>query len=263
MYRLEKFYAKDYNPHIFWEDKYAGEHIAGKNASEYSKQGFWPLLQKYIEKGKYYLDAGCGVGGWMLFLKDEGYHVAGIDIAARAVRAMTEYDTDADIKIASITEIPYADETFDGVLAIGTLEYVENHVEDALREVNRVSKKGGIFFIEVPIANFLRRLLYLPLKRIERFIKTGRGEQLTFSCYLFVPGEVRTMLDEAGFEVVEIAPHELPEEKCHYGLYVDWPFFRGSKPYELNLVGLVVKRMVNALSPWIASTGMVIVAKKR
>jgi hypothetical protein len=34
-------------------------------------------------------------------------------------------------------------------------------------------------------------------------------------------------------------------------------------PYQLNILGRLVKAISNAISPWIASTGMVIVARKK
>lgn len=262
MYRLEKFYPHGFNPQQYWDDKYAQEHIAGKSSAEFRKQGFWPLLAAYLTKGEHYLDAGCGVGGWIIFLKEQGHSVEGIDIAARTVRALTEYDRDLKVKVASVTAIPHPDKSFDGVLAIGTLEYVEGKVPDALREVHRVLNDGGFFFLEVPVANPLRRLLYLPLKKLERIIKMSRGKTPTFSNYLFQPREFAGWLKAAGFTVEKLQPHELPEADSHYGLYIDWPFFRGGQPYQLNWLGRLVKTTLNALSPWIASTGMVVVARK-
>jgi ubiquinone/menaquinone biosynthesis C-methylase UbiE len=262
MFRLEKFYPQGFNPQQYWDDKYSQEHIAGKSSEEFRKQGFWPLLQKHLQKGKRYLDVGCGIGGWILFLKEEGYEVEGSDIAARTVRALTEYDPDLKVKVASMTAIPYPDASLDGVLAVGTLEYVDGKVPVALREVQRVLKPGGIFFMEVPIANTLRQLGYIPLKQAEKALRQAQGKKPTFSNYLFDRAELKHLLAAAGFEVIEEQPHELPEEDSHYGLYVDWPFLRGNEPYKLNRLGKMVKDLANSLSPWVASTGVVMVAKK-
>jgi ubiquinone/menaquinone biosynthesis C-methylase UbiE len=263
MFKLEKFYPQGFNPQQYWDDKYAKEHIAGKSSEEFRKQGFWSLLQKSLEKEGKYLDAGCGVGGWIIFLRDEGYDVEGIDIAARTVRALAEYDPTLKVKVASVTRIPYPDTTFDGVLAIGTLEYVENKVPEALKEVRRVLKPGGVFFMEVPMANTLRRVIYIPLKHVEKTLRQAQGKQPTFSNYLFTRSDLWRQLHEAGFEVMEMRPHELPEADSHYGLYIDWPFLRGKEPYKLNALGRLVKTVLNGISPWIASTGIVLVAKKK
>lgn len=260
MFKLEKFYAEGFNPQQYWDTKYAREHVAGKSLGEYEKQGFWPILEKQLNKDKSYLDVGCGIGGWVLFLNEQRYQVKGIDIAARTIRALTEYDPDLDLRIASMTQIPYQDESFDGVLAIGVLEYVEDEVPDAIQEVQRVLKDGGMFFIEVPIANVLRRLTYIPLKKLEKTVRRGTP---TFSNYLFDVKELKSLLQQHGFDVTAVHPHELPGADSHYGLYIDWPIFRGSGQYKLNALGRIVKYVFNTLSPWIASTGAVIVARKK
>lgn len=263
MFKLEKFYPEGFKPQQYWDDEHAGEYIAGKSSQEFRRQGFWPVLRQCLEKRGKYLDAGCGIGGWILFLREEGYDVEGIDSAARAVRALIDYDPDLKVKVASILAIPYPDGSLDGVLAVGTLEYVEDKVEQAVAEVKRVLKEGGVFFMEMPVISVLRRLVYIPLKRLEKLVRVWRGERPTFSYYLFDRNELKELLTRAGFEVTTVQPHELPEVDGHYGLYVDWPFLRGDRPYRLNTLGRLVKVVANAISPWVASTGVIVVARKR
>jgi ubiquinone/menaquinone biosynthesis C-methylase UbiE len=263
MYALLKFYPKGFDAERYWDNRYAQEHAAGKSSAEYAKQGFWFLMEKYLTKEKLYLDAGCGIGGWVIFLKEQGYNVEGIDVAARTLRAMNEYDPDLKLKMATMTAVPYGDATLDGVLSIGTMEYVKDKVPVALKEVNRVLKKNGIFFVEVPIENTLRKLIYIPLKKMERIFKVARGLTPTFSNYLFDRKELIALLKINGFEILEIQPHELPDRDSHFCLYVDYPFLRGREAYKLNVLGRLVKAVANVISPWIASTGMVVVAKKK
>jgi ubiquinone/menaquinone biosynthesis C-methylase UbiE len=263
MFKLKKYYPKGFSPQHFWDDKYAKEHIAGKSSEEFKRQGFWPLMKNYLPKDKKCLDVGCGIGGWILFLKDEGYDVEGIDIAPRTVRALTEYDHELKVKVASMTTIPYPDNFFGGVLAVGTLEYVEDKVPEALAEVNRVLAPGGVFFLEVPIVNWLRWTFYIPLKKVEALVRGWQGVAPSFANYLFTRRELKEHLEKAGFEIVKEQAHELPESDSHYGLYVDWKMLRGSKPYKLNKLGLITKKLANAISPWVASTGVAIVVQKR
>ena len=263
MYKIFKFYAPDFNAKEYWEDKYAKEHIAGRDAEDFRKQGFWPLLAKQLKKDGTYLDAGSGVGGWVVFLHEEGYQVAGIDEAARTIRALTEYNPDLHLKIAPIVRIPHPNASFDGVLAIGTLEYIEEQLPQALKEVNRVLRPGGWFFLEVPYANTLRRFFYMPLKRLQYMVYKRLGYHPTFAHYFMDQASLTQLLDQAGFTVSEVAPHELPDSGSHYGLYVDWRIFRGAEPYQLNVLGRLVKAIANTISPWVASTGMVVVARKQ
>lgn len=262
MYKIYKFYPPHFDAKRYWEDKYAGEHIAGRDAADFKKQGFWPLLQANLDKEKRYLDAGCGVGGWVVFLHEEGYNVAGIDGAPRTVRALTEYNPELEVKIAPLTRIPYPDQLFDGVLVIGTLEYLEDQLPAAVQEIHRVLKPGGWLLLEVPYANLLRRVLYLPLKRLQYFLYRSRGQRPTFAHYFMDQASVTKLLHGSNFSIERVVPHELPGEDSHYGLYVDWRILRGREPYQLNALGKLAKSLANALSPWVASTGMVVVAKK-
>lgn len=263
MFKLEKYYKEGFDRQRLLEDRFAQEHIAGNSTDAFKRQGFWLVLERSLDKGKRYLDAGCGIGGWIIFLKEQGYDIEGVDVAARTVRALTEYDPDLKVKVASMTRLPYENESLDGVLAIGTLEYVEDKVPEAIAEAARVLKPGGLFFMEVPVATPLRRATYIPLKRLEKIMRSWKGQQPVFSNYLFDRGELRGLLDKGGFEISEERPHELPESDSHYGLYIDFPILRGESPYKLNVPGRLVKFLLNSISPWIASTGMVIVAKKK
>lgn len=262
MFKLEKFYKNDFDPQKHWENKYAQAHIAGTSSEEFKQQKYWPLIKENLKNGERYLDVGCGIGGWVIFLSEEDYNIEGIDGAARVVRAITEYNRDLKIKVGDITNIPHPDASFDGLLAIGALEYARNNVDAALKELNRVLKPGGFAIIEVPIINTIRRLSYVPLKKIERLIKISQGHHPTFSNYLFDRQELLKLLSVAGFNTVKVQAHELPGRDNHYGLYIDFPFLRGRQPYQLNILGRIIKNVSNALSPWIASTGMVLVVRK-
>lgn len=263
MYKLEKYFEKGFNPATYWDEKYAAEYVPAKTSDAAKKQRFWPALESRLKKDGKYLDAGCGIGGWLIFLKEQGYDVAGIDVAAKTIRAITEYDPDANVRVAPMTQIPHPDASFDGVISIGTLEYIEHGVDTALAEVHRVLKPGGMFLLEVPIINGLRRLFYIPLKQLQKAMKSSQGADATFSAWLFDRAELKEKLDAQGFELELEAPHELPEEDGHYGLYVDWKFLRGRQAYQLNILGKFVKAVSNAISPWIASTGIVVIVRKK
>ncbi len=263
MFELKKFYQPGFNLQQHWDEKYAASFSSGLDGAGFRRQGFWPLLEKYLKKEGRYLDAGCGVGGWALFVSDEGYAVTGIDTARRTIQAMSEYNPDLELRVAPVTAIPYADNSFDGVLAIGTLEYVHHHVEQALDELRRVVKPGGFVFLEVAYANPLRRFFYIPLKRLQYALKMQQGATATFSHYLFSVAEIKNLVEKAGLEVTETHPHDLPDADSHYGLYVDWPWLRGREPYTLNVLGRAKKMFLNAFSPWIASAGLVVVARKK
>jgi SAM-dependent methyltransferase len=263
MYKLHKFSSSPPAGAQYWNTKYrhkTAEKISLTNPENYRRQLFYPLLMQYLKPGRRYLDAGCGLGGWLLFLRARGLEVEGLDQSAVAIAQLKRIDSKLPVRQGDLKKLPYPPDHFDGILCIGALEYMEDSVAQALREFRRVLKPGGLLFLEVPYENPLRRWTYLPLKTLEYHWKKRR-QKPRFAFYLFRKGNVRNFLAATGFHILELKPHELPEPRSHYGLWVDWPFLRGSRPYELNLLGLAAKKLFNTISPWLAATGLFCVAR--
>ena len=114
------------------------------------------LVKRYLKPGKEIriLDAGCGTG--LLAKKLEKFGVVtGIDISPEAILYAKKRGIRA-IK-ASVTKLPFKDETFDLVVSIDVLYHqnVENDL-NALGEFKRVLKPNGILIVKVPAYNWLR-----------------------------------------------------------------------------------------------------------
>jgi SAM-dependent methyltransferase len=242
-------------------ESFARQHIAQSGVEDFSRQDFWPLMQRYLRAGGTYADIQCGTGGWVIFLHDEGYDIEGVDPSRRVAQAISEYEPDIPVHVAHSTRLPYADGSLDGLIAMGALERLQNGVVPALREWRRVLREDGTLFLQVPAASTLRRAAYLPLKWVEYALKTTAGQTPNFTAYLFTPGELKKLVRRADFAIVELIPHELPGPAEHFALYHDWPFLRSVRPYALNRLGQTVKRTCQAISPWCAPSGIFAVAK--
>jgi ubiquinone/menaquinone biosynthesis C-methylase UbiE len=104
------------------------------------------------------LDAGCGEGKFICFLKSMGYQVSGFDISATAINAAKETNPDIEFKIASLEEkIPFPDNKFTGVWCSEVLEHLLD-VHGALTEINRVLIEGGLFVLTVPYHGIIKNL---------------------------------------------------------------------------------------------------------
>ncbi|TSC64000.1 MAG: Uncharacterized protein G01um1014106_305, partial [Parcubacteria group bacterium Gr01-1014_106] len=210
MIALYKFPKAGVDRERLREESFARQHIAHKGAEDFSHQDFWPLMRRYLRKEKTYLDVQAGTGGWVIFLHDEGYRAEGVDPSRRVAHAISEYEPDIPVRVAEPTHLPYTDGSLDGIVAIGALESLKE-TSAALREWRRVLREDGTLFLQVPSANLLRRLTYLPLKHLEYLTKTALGQTPVFSAYLFTPAELSRLVRKAGFAVVDIIPHELPD----------------------------------------------------
>lgn len=92
------------------------------------------------------LDAGCAKGRFSKALARMGAVVTGIDPSESFITIARKNVPEAKFDIASVTEIPFEDECFDGVFCLEVLEHVPD-TEKAICEMARVLKPGGKIII--------------------------------------------------------------------------------------------------------------------
>jgi 2-polyprenyl-3-methyl-5-hydroxy-6-metoxy-1,4-benzoquinol methylase len=87
------------------------------------------------------LDAGCGEGETLARLDGRLPHdaTAAIDLSEQAVRHAGDRIPWATASVASVTDLPFDDDSFDLVLCLEVLEHL-SHPEAALDELARVSR---------------------------------------------------------------------------------------------------------------------------
>ena len=98
------------------------------------------------------LDAGCGRGETVLACARAGAEVAGIDYSEAAVQLtkemLAEVQPDADIRVGSVTELPWPDDSFDRVQFSDVIEHLDPpQTVPALREFRRVLRPGGFLLV--------------------------------------------------------------------------------------------------------------------
>jgi SAM-dependent methyltransferase len=104
------------------------------------------LLRPRLRPGARLLDAGCGTGGFLGFLLDRGAigSAAGIDLSPEAIELARERVPEAELGVGSVTELPFADETFDAAVLNDVLQHVpEEDVARSLGELRRVLRSGA------------------------------------------------------------------------------------------------------------------------
>lgn len=98
------------------------------------------------------LDMGCGIGRHTLMFAQMGMHVSAFDLSELAVKSTkkllaSEHKT-ADVIVADMLKMPYADETFDAVLASHVLSHANSDtINQAIGEIYRVMKPHAEAYI--------------------------------------------------------------------------------------------------------------------
>lgn len=114
------------------------------------------ILNRHVPlSGAHILDAGCGAGRNSVLLVEQGAQVTGIDIdpkaLAVAVSRCREHNMSVKFVYGNVIKIPFPDGSFDAIVFQNVLEHLprSDHPQ-ALQEVMRVLKKGGVLFIQTP-----------------------------------------------------------------------------------------------------------------
>lgn len=124
-------------------------------AADYDAENATSLLNAYYERpavlslvgdvrGRRILDAGCGSGPLAAELVARGADVTGFDGSPAMIDlARRRLGGSVPLSVHDLTEpLPYADETFDDVVASLVLHYLEDW-DAPLAEIRRVLKPGG------------------------------------------------------------------------------------------------------------------------
>lgn len=116
------------------------------------------LGDRWGRSGTRLLDAGCGTGGFARFALDTGgvRTVAGADLASDAIALAGELVPEADLHVAALDALPFADAGFDIVVCNDVLQHVpQDDVQESLRELRRVVAPDGAVLLRT---NGSRRL---------------------------------------------------------------------------------------------------------
>lgn len=114
------------------------------------------------------LEIGCGQGfGMELILTEFGAStVCGIDLdrdmVGRAARRIQPFGNHARVAVGDVTAIAADDQSFDAVFDFGIIHHVPVW-RNAIREVKRVLKPGGLFLFEEVSKQALDRWVYRTL----------------------------------------------------------------------------------------------------
>ena len=131
-----------------WQDIYAKPDQLNDVVLNNRKQYALGFLNEYLPAESNILDAGCGAGGLSSLAVQFGADVCGLDAAESLIAIARQEAPRGDFRIGDLEALPYADHTFDVVLAANSVQYADDPVA-ALSELKRVTRLGGRIAIGV------------------------------------------------------------------------------------------------------------------
>lgn len=179
-----------------------------KNAAEFCKNTIDADMSfcrdkflKYLKTGSTILDAGCGSGRDSVAFKQLGYHVTAMDASLEICK---EAEKVLGQKVLCKTFEELDDENvYDGIWACASLLHVpKESMAEVLCRLKCALKDGGILYASFKYGN-------------EEKIVNGR----LFNYYN--EQSLRTLMDETGFEVLELFVTKDVREDRHEKLWVN------------------------------------------
>jgi len=158
-------------------------------------------MVKYLPKDEEVIEAGCGLGAWVVYLASRGYHIKGVDNNSAVIDQLKTWDPALPVATGDICNLPHDDDSLGGYISLGVVEHFEKGPDKALREAFRVLKRGGVMLLTVPFDNMFRRLVAHPLRKLFLLYHKMRGGAVFFAEYRYSEPEVTRMVEKAGFEV--------------------------------------------------------------
>lgn len=158
-----------------------------------------------LPAGSRVLDAGCGTGRHLTqAYRFRDVHVVGIDMsrkdadkANKTLNIMIHEAEDGGgmklVSVSDITNLPFADETFDAVICSEVLEHIPDH-RKAVSEIIRVLKPGRSLVVSVP--------RYLPERICWAFSHDYHNEE-GGHIRIFRKKELIDLLESAGAKCVD------------------------------------------------------------
>ncbi len=209
------------------------------------------------------LEAGCGLGRWVFYLKRKGHDIIGVEASSQAFSIIRQHDGEGCIKEGDVRKLPFEDGSFHALISLGVMEHFEEGPGQILREANRVLIKNGLLFVSIPPNNPVRRMILNPTLSLKYSIKRLMGKKLVFSEYHYSEKEFAAYIKASGFLIQNTYTDELEPPK-NIGLYVDFPRLQSAgKSWQLNAVGQVINKILLGISPVLHRGGVLFVCRKQ
>jgi len=152
------------------------------------------MIRRLVPQGGRILDAGCGFGEWVAYLRSKGYRAFGCDYSSELIRRLRETYPDTEWVQTDIRNMQIEEASVDAIISWGVIEHDEAGPASALREFHRILRPGGHAIVTVPINT--------PLARASaQYLERRSGGEQTFFQYLMSTAELEEHGRNAGFEV--------------------------------------------------------------
>lgn len=175
----------------------------------------WDYLYPYLPSAGKVLDAGGGTGKWALRIAENQnlsvtIYDLSTDLLERASMKINSLGMNNVLCVkGDICKIPFDDESFDFVCALGEpISYCHDPVK-AIQELSRVLRRGGYVVIDAcSLYGQIRNQIEYNLLSLEEVIETLQKRTLNmrtgFTAHLFTPEYLSAILESVSIQIKKV-----------------------------------------------------------
>ncbi|ANE36448.1 SAM-dependent methyltransferase [Campylobacter iguaniorum] len=187
-------------------------HKEKRHQPKYPSDDVVTFVFRNFTRGGTILDLGCGAGRHVKFLAEAGYNAYGCDYSSNGIIAtkslLDENSLNANLEVASVSDLPYSDNFFDGLICYGVLYYNSKEIiQKAADEIRRVLKPEAKAYVVVRNLNDYRYEKSIKQDRYQVIINESDSAKSAFKengmpMYFFDKDEVKRLFYK--FSKIEI-----------------------------------------------------------
>lgn len=166
---------------------------------------------RWVPAGARTLEAGCGLGHFTVAADALGYQAEGLDWSEPTINRLRRQFSSIPWHVGDVRDLDFPNDTFDAIYSPGVCEHFSEGPVRVLAESRRVLRPGGIAIISTPCFNGWLQRRTAAFKAADHAV-----DESTFHEYAFTPDGMARLLEQLGFEVVQIRPYAALDTLVRY-----------------------------------------------
>jgi SAM-dependent methyltransferase len=188
----------------FWEDHWAGRDL-GEAVGIAERSPLTVAIEAALAPASHVLEAGCGLGQYVVLLRARGHTAVGVDWSVAGLRHARSATPPPPVAAMALDRLGLRPAVFDAYISLGVVEHDARGPDAILMEAHRVLRPGGTLIVSVPYVNGVRRLGAWWIRRANAAVARAGG---AFYQFAFGRREFRRRLNRHHFRVVSAWPYD-------------------------------------------------------